>query len=341
MHLHSPSMMKSSCEVRNSTHIMLKNNTSMQLKMMGLPEMLTVSDIAAAMHVSKATIYDMSKFSQAFYKVYTIPKKSGQMRTIAQPNYELKAVQGWILRNILEKLFVSQACKGFEKGTNIRDNAMPHVGANLILNLDLEDFFPSVKASWVCAIYKTIGYSPKVASILTSLVTFNGALPQGGPCSPKLANLACLKLDARIQGFVGKRRITYTRYADDLTFSSFSGENIIKAIPLIRKIIEEEKFKINEDKTRIAGMARRHEVTGLIITESYVGIGRVKYRELRAKIKNMYRANIIEDKTLMHLGGWLNFIKDVDNIRYNKLVEYIKELSLKHKNSALLSLLPK
>ncbi len=113
------------------------------------------------------------------------------------------------------------------------------------MSLDIEDFFPNVKASHVFSLFRTIGYSARVASILTSLCTFYGGLPQGAPTSPAIANLTSLRLDARILGYVGKRRIVYTRYADDLTFSAIWYAVLSRALLVIIEIIEFERFALN------------------------------------------------------------------------------------------------
>ena len=126
-----------------------------------------------------------------------------------------------------------------------------------------------------------------IAVMFSNICTYNDVLPQGSPCSPKLANLVTWKLDVRIQGFVGKRGITYTRYADDLSFSGLHPLKVVQIIPMIKKIIEDEKFKINLSKTRIAGSARAKIVTGLVLSNDTIGIGTRKYKNVRSKIYHL------------------------------------------------------
>jgi RNA-directed DNA polymerase len=316
---------------------MKKTSNKMQLTMLGLPVIDSLDDFSSLTHLSNKVLYYFSKYSNSYYKAYEIPKKSGGMRTIAQPSYELKALQSWILNNILLPLRVSPACKGFEKKTSILDNARPHVGANVVLSLDLNDFFPSIKANQVCSIFKAIGYNPRIAAILTSICTYNGALPQGGPCSPKLANLVCLRLDARLQGFVGKRGITFTRYADDLAFSSFAPNRLLSSSAFIKRIIVDEGFKINNSKTRVAGPARAKKITGLIVTEGYVGIGRKRLHEIRSKLYYFSKKKLSHDydKDLNHIKGWLAFIKSIDEQRWKILNAYIARLKKNDQDSAI------
>ena len=161
-------------------------------------------------------------------------------------------------------------------------------------------------------------------------------MPQGSPCSPKLANLASWTIDKRIQGFVGKRGLTYTRYADDLTFSGLSPAKVVQIIPTIKTIIESEGFKINRSKTRIAGSARRKIVTGLIVTDDNVGIGKQKYKELRAKIHHLAHSTSKENlKLLNEVKGWLSYLNSVDKNRLSKATKYVNELSIKFPDSLI------
>jgi len=311
--------------------------SAIQLRIIGLPPIGSLADLSSVIHISKGLLFRCAKYPEKQYRTYTIPKKSGGNRLISQPSKELKAVQGWILRRILDKLSASPACKGFVLGTSTRDNAVPHIGANAIASIDIEDFFPSVKASHVFSVFRTIGYSPRVASLFTSLCTHDGGLPQGAPTSPALANLVCLRLDARITGYVGKRGINYTRYADDLTFSSYSYATLSSALPFIKKIVEFEGFSLNERKTRVSGPARRHAVTGLVVTSVDVGIGRESYRELRAKLHRLATrpATAVKKGEIEKVKGFVAYLNSVDGVRRKRLSKYLESLVRKYPKSAL------
>ena len=299
--------------------------------MLGLPLIQDVDDFSKLTHISKYTIYQLSKHADKYYKTYTIPKKSGKPRTICQPSKKLKGLQSWLLVNILDKLKVSSSCKGFEKGTSTASNAEPHKNANTILTIDLKDFFPTVKRNQVYNIFKAIGYNDTISTILTNICTFEGALPQGSPCSPKLANLSAWTLDVRIQGYVGKRGINYTRYADDLSFSGLNPSKVVNLIPMIKTIVEDENFIINPSKTRIAGSARAKVVTGLVISNDSFGIGKQKYKNVRAKIHHLtLRGEQKNIKLLYEVNGWLSYLNSVDKKRLAKAKKYINELILKH-----------
>jgi|SRR3989304_3456550 len=309
----------------------MSKKENIKLNMLGFPVITTIDDFSEITHISKYTIFQLSFHSDKYYKTYSIPKKSGEPRTISQPSKKLKGLQSWILVNILNELKVSSSCKGFEKGSSTANNAEPHKGANTILTLDLKDFFPTVKRNQVYSIFKAVGYNKTISTILTNICTFEGALPQGSPCSPKLANLSAWSLDVRIQGYVGKRGISYTRYADDLSFSGLSPEKVVKIIPMIKVIIENENFVVNPSKTRVAGAARAKRVTGLIISNDTFGIGKQKYKDLRAKIHHLtLPEEQTNEKLVFEVGGWLSYLNSVDKKRLQKAKNYIAYLADKH-----------
>jgi RNA-directed DNA polymerase len=302
-----------------------------KLNMLGLPVIQSIDDFSEVTHISKYTIYQLSHHSDKYYKTFEIPKKSGGKRLICQPSKKLKGLQSWILVNILNNIQVSPSCKGFRKGSSTLDNALPHIGANTILNLDLKDFFPTVTTKQVYNVFKTIGYNKLIATVFTNICTYKEMLPQGSPCSPMVANLTAWTLDLRIQGYVGKRGISYTRYADDLSFSGLNPSKVVKIIPMIKTIIDDENFVVNHKKTRIASSARAKIVTGLIVNEDSVGIGKQKFKDLRAKIHHLtLPAEQTNEKLLYHVGGWLSYLNSVDKERLKKAKKYINELTKKH-----------
>lgn len=305
-----------------------------QLRNLGLPVIEDLEQLSELVRISESSIKKLLLFSEHYYFTFEIPKKSGGSRLIAQPSRKLKAIQSWILRNILDKLSTSEASKGFERHTSIYDNAFPHIGSNVLLSLDIDNFFPTIPANKVYGVFHSLGYSKKISSALTSLCTFNGFLPQGSPSSPKLANLVCTKLDSRIQGYAGKKGMTYTRYADDITLSCQSVNKIQKCRSFIQTIIREEGFRINKKKTRLAGFRKRKKVTGLIITANKAGIGRAVYREMRVKINNIV---IGKDNNQSHVNGWLSYIYSVDKSNYYKLKEYTNKLCEKYNKIELAS----
>jgi retron-type reverse transcriptase len=299
------------------------------LLLQGLPVMSNLDDFSKEARLSKDTIYRLSKYSTEYYKTYEISKKSGGVRLIAQPSRMMKGIQGWILVQILNKLTPSINSTGFRKGYNLLKNAMPHLGAVEILNLDIKDFFNSTKSKKVFDLFRSIGYNILISHILTKICCYQGNLPQGGPCSPALANLTNSKLDRRIAKFCAQRSIIYTRYADDLTFSIPQLNYSKFLLKVITEIVEDEGYNINTKKTRIAGNSSQKKITGLILSDQKVGIGRQQYRLLRAKIHAYSKLKRRNQKKENHINGWLSFIHDVDLDRYNLLKKYCQKLSKK------------
>ena len=268
------------------------------------------------------------------YKCFKIPKKNGGTRTIEAPSDELKRIQLWIKENILDKFSVSQYAKGFRKGVSIYDNALPHVGKELVINIDLKDFFPSIGYMEVYKVFKYIGYTDSVSKLLTILCTNTAnVLPQGSPASPALSNLVSLKLDKRLSCLAKSIGADYTRYADDITFS---GDGTIKKYEkVIRKIIREEGYTINEDKFRMQYAFQRQEVTGLIVNDK-VSVPEKYIRELDNAIyyckkygvsDHMKHINCEKGFYKEHLYGKAYFVKMIEPIIGDKFLAELDKIT--------------
>lgn len=200
------------------------------------------------------------------YHTFFIPKKNGGKRMIEAPSDRLKSFQLWIKENILDKINVSTNARGFRKNYSILDNAKEHVNKDLVINIDLKDFFPSITYNRIYKVFAYVGYTNEVAHLLTQLCTNKeNVLPQGSPASPVISNIVALKLDKRLSSLANKFNCSYTRYADDITFSGCIG--IKNMLLTVEKIIIEEKFSINDAKVRLQYKNQRQEVTGLIVNE--------------------------------------------------------------------------
>lgn len=299
------------------------------LQLFGLPTIRDIRELSGLIHLSPSLLYRLSKFHNEYYKVFSVPKKQGGVRIIMCPSRKMKAVQAWILRNILEKVSVSSHAMGFRKNTNIALNANQHIGNKYFACLDLEDFFPTITYAQVYNVFKTIGYGQFTAHILTAYCTYEGKLPQGAVTSPALSNIVCSRLDKRVAAYAGKLNVSYTRYADDICFSALSPQRLVLMVKALRKILVSEKFTINEKKTRFAGPARRRSVTGLVYDGKGFGIGREQFKLLRAKVHTIcvkplpdQERNDLEN----HLCGWCNFLNDVDPKRLKQLRHFFNEV---------------
>lgn len=276
-----------------------------KLQQLGLPMLATPADLAKALNVPIPKLRWLAFHSEAamatHYIRFTVPKKSGGTRELAAPHRDLASCQQWILVNILEKLPTHAAANGFVRGRNTVTNASAHVGRGVVLNTDLKDFFPTVTFPRVRGIFQGMGYSPAVATILALIctesprrrveyagktyhvATGSRALPQGACTSPALSNVVARRLDARLNGIATKLGWTYTRYADDMTFSADGEPAKLTAYLMarVRHIAEGEGFVVNEKKTRVQRRNTAQTVTGVVVN-TRPGISRHVVRRMRA-----------------------------------------------------------
>lgn len=306
------------------------------IRLLNLPLFEDAAGFAKESNFDEKSISRLTIRNNRFYKETRIPKKSGGYRTIHQPNRELKAMQAWILRNILQLLEPSEYATAFRKGAGIAQNVYPHSTNRFFMSVDVENFFPSIKSDKVFNIFKTIGYNPTASWLLTRICTYEDAIPQGAVTSPHISNLICSRLDRRLGGLTKKRNIIFTRYCDDMTFSARNPYTLMKSFKIVKKIIESEGFNLNHQKTRFTGPYRQTRITGLIKNASFpnFNVGRTKRRLLRSMIFNFCfknRHNLISEDTVW---GHLNFIKSINETTYLDLVNYFKKLEQKKKLQA-------
>jgi RNA-directed DNA polymerase len=305
-----------------------------RLNLLGLPVFETVSQLANLLHIDSKRLNILFEYTERFYKTYHIRKRDGTLRKISQPSKELKAVQAWILRNILDKLNPSEYAMAYIQGKSLKDNITPHKSNRFFLSVDIEDFFPSISIWHVKRIFELLGYSAQAAMILRRLCVYFGGLPQGGVTSPALSNLACLRLDRRLAGLTSRRNIVFTRYADDMTFSSNNRKVLYRTLPIILSIIQSEGFIPKKSKTRFLGPRSQCRITGLIknSSEPRFGIGRKKKIQMRAIMHHLVSGKSIDKNYSSEesIIGWLSYLKGVDEYSYNQMLRYWDNLKGKY-----------
>ena len=281
-------------------------------------------------------LQNMALNSHQFYRQFYIPKANGKQRLITEPLPELKQVQYWILHNILEKCPISKYAKAFIKDKSLISNAKYHLNQNVVVTLDIMDFFPSISFYMVRNLFHQLGYALSVSTLLASLCCYRNALPQGAPTSPYLSNLCMIPIDAAISKYILFRGIRYTRYADDLTFSGTFDPH--KLIHNISSLLYKFGFHINPDKTRVAHQNARQEVTGIVVN-SHMQMERSKRKAIRQQMYYIKKygieshlSHIKESKAhyLNHLLGQINFAlfvnpKDKEMRKYFELVKRLKK----------------
>lgn len=256
------------------------------------------------------------------YKVYSIPKKSGGERIIAQPAREVKLLQRALMSTLLENLPVHENAKAYKMGTSLLDNAQPHSGQSPILKIDFADFFPSIHGiDWLRYCVQS-AILDREDSVLSANLLFRLAkhertlkLSIGAPSSPLISNILMYKFDEIILREATKRKISYTRYADDLTFSG-QRVGMLKDMPgIVEKAIREAKgprLSINKSKTTYVTSRFQRRVTGLVLAnDGTVGIGRDKKRLIRSKVHRAINGKL-DAKQASELAGYLAYVNSVD-----------------------------
>lgn len=205
-----------------------------------------------------------------------------KIRTIYAPSRRLKKRQRWILDNILNKIRVSNCVHGFELNRSIKTHAEPHASHGYVVCMDIKDFFPSITEEKVISLFKHIGYTTGASRELARLCCYDGVLPQGAPTSPKIANIICKRMDREIRKYAKENNIVYTRYADDLTFSS--NDKMQGLIAEITEITNKYDFSINIGKTQIFSPGEPKFITGLVVQNGLVRVPKHFKRELKKEI---------------------------------------------------------
>ena len=242
------------------------------------------------------------------YRLFTIPKKNGDLRLISTPNEELKYIQRQLL-NYLEENYEFLDCQhGFIKGKSCVTNAKQHTGKRFILNMDIEDFFNNIHFGRVRGLFmnKPFNFSNEVATTIAKIVCYKKCLPQGAPTSPLISNMICYMMDKELNFIAKKNNCKYTRYADDITFST-DAESFPKKIAEIKdgkvylsdRIIKNisggcsNGFKLNDQKTKLYKRYVRQEVTGIVVNKK-LNVQSQYIKKIRATLNNISKRGFID-----------------------------------------------
>lgn len=228
-------------------------------------------------------LIDMANHREKFYNKAYRPKRTSGTRTLLVPKYEIQRHQRFILKEILQRLCVSDNTYSYRKGRGIKDLAIPHAGHSILVHLDIKDFFGSITESLVFeTLLRETGYSKHVVGLITKLCCYKGRLPQGTCTSPYLSNLCFKNCDRDIAFYCTQRGLSYTRYSDDL-FVSGNYMNIKQLIREVNAILCRAGFRINKDKTKVLCKHQSQRVTAVVVNEK-PQITREYRRNLRQEI---------------------------------------------------------
>ena len=267
------------------------------------------------------------------YKVYQIAKKApGKKRTIAQPAKEVKPLQYWVMKNVLSKFPIHSAAFAYRRGRSILDNATPHAPHRYLCKLDFRNFFPSIKSTdfekFMHLNSLAARWSKEEIGYLSRILFWRQKrgnvlqLSIGAPSSPLLSNILLYDFDLKVSAYCAEHGITYTRYADDLSFST-NTPGILKEVEgqvaeICRKT-RPPRLVLNETKTVHTSKKGLRRVTGLVLSnDGLVSIGRGKKRDIRAAVHRHLRG-MLNEKEAAQLGGMLAFIKSVEPMFLQRL----------------------
>ncbi|WP_339920986.1 retron St85 family RNA-directed DNA polymerase [uncultured Flavobacterium sp.] len=313
-----------------------------------LPVIYNTSHLSVLVGYKKEYLKKAALHTKYFYRDFEILKRNGKKRSISEPLPSLKEIQHWLLKNILYNIPVSPFAKAYKPNISLIENLKFHKNQPKVFTLDLENFFPSITIDSVEKVFTELGYSKSVSDLLAKLCTRNGTLPQGAPTSPSLSNIIFKEADAMIADYCLQRKIRYTRYADDLSFSGDFDEK--ELFDTINPIIEKMNFKINTAKTKLMTPCNRQTVTGIVVNEKPQVVFH-KRNELRQAMYYIQKFGIDEHREykeinqrnyLEHLLGKINFVlqinpKDTEFIGYKSfLIDLKKKQDLKSNTVKLL-----
>lgn len=277
------------------------------------------------------------------YLKYPIKKKSGKLRWLNPPIEPLKTVQSEFLEKVTPLLNPHKCAVGFRKNTSVIDGAKAHLDSNVLLTLDLKDFFNNVEDYKIKAVSRDFTaaldsldkiekeeFEP-VMNFFINLVSGPKGLSQGAPTSPAISNLVAKHLDKDLYELAQQENLIYTRYADDLTFSTKNES--VDMYPLqqkIKNIIRKQNFIVNNKKTRIQRPHRRMSVTGIVVNDK-LSVPKWKWRQFRAKLHNIERdKTILTEKELEEITGYAQWIKQLHPKRGQTFLKQIGRIKSFH-----------
>jgi len=301
----------------------------------------SVQDVAYVLELDPSKFFYVIQNADngSYYKKFQIPKKSGGFRNISQPVRGLALAQDRLSAILLAHYKPKGFVKGYVKGESFLSNAQYHEKQKWVLNIDIENFFPSINFGRVRGLFlsRFFGFNSNVATILARITTFENELPQGASTSPIIANILSHNLDKKLISAAISAKAKYTRYADDITISSSQrlvsslfvkqwdpdkGNRKITLSNTVEEAFKATSFEINHKKVRLQFPYERQEVTGLIVNKK-ANVWRRDISKLRMKLYSAKKHGADNAATLWlgkghtaehfwkHIAGWLSYIRQV------------------------------
>ena len=306
------------------------------------PFIYDARQLASFLITDYSKLFRIVRHADDMYFINSIPKADGTERELQVPYNSLKMLQTYILKYILKEIPVSEYATAYKPHAKLVENALPHVNKKYLLKMDITDFFGSISFTKVySAVFNTTRYPRQVGAMLTTLCCYREFLPQGAPTSPAISNIVMKRFDDYIGEWCKNRGIAYTRYCDDMTFSS--DKPLYSVYKKVSKMLEDMGFEVNEKKTHFISDASRQTVTGLTVNDK-VAVPKQAKRKLRQEIYYAMKFGLRDalmhsgdesfftdgkpdtDRYQNHLIGRISYVLQVepDNERFRKALNQIK-----------------
>lgn len=266
-------------------------------------------------------LMEIASNTDCWYYHHHIPKENGGTRRLCVPTHVIKTQQRFILETILKGLPVSSHAFAYCQGRSVEDCARPHIHQDVLIHLDITDFFGSITEDMVFAMFlRETGYSKSLCRLLAQLCCHRRRLPQGTVTSPMLSNIVFRRCDEALAQLAEQYSANYTRYSDDLFFSGDASVNVNQLLKDVSRILLSFGFRLNGEKTKVRRRQHRQAVLGLTVNDR-LQVSRSYRRQLLQELyylekygENCRGAELAGDylKYMQQLQGRLAYVLHVD-----------------------------
>jgi RNA-directed DNA polymerase len=300
--------------------------------------------LCESLSITRSSLSRFSEKAPNKYKVYTIPKRTSGKRVIAHPSKPLKVIQKALVKELSAKLIPHDTAFAYRENLSIKDNAMVHVKSKYLLKMDFSEFFNSISPAmlFTACVRNNIYWSDAEKRLLTSLLFWNKTKSQnmklvlsvGAPSSPLISNFVMYEFDFSISEYCKKNKISYSRYADDITFSTSQKNTLFHMPEKVRDLLVTfygNQLLVNKLKTRFSSKAHNRHVTGVTLTnDNKLSLGRERKRLVSALI-HKYKIGIVDDSDKYYLQGLLSFCLSIEP-------DFVDRMKQKYSNKVINSI---
>jgi retron-type reverse transcriptase len=281
--------------------------------------------IGTCLGISPQLLGQIIRKRHKHYRRFYLPKKGGGKRPIDSPRVFLKVIQGFLVDYVLKDLKAHDCVHSYRKGRSILSNATPHQKHKYVGNIDISNFFGSVSEAAVVKTLRQNGFLEAEVNLIAALCTKDDALPQGAPTSPIISNAILYEFDAGMYEVAIQNKITYTRYADDITLSGEDRSAVNSAIKSAQMLLADKaQMKLNRAKTRIASNGGQQRVTGLVVNIE-AAPPRILRKKIRAAFHNAAKVKKASEGEVQHLSGYLNYLNGFPKYRDGRTIQLYKK----------------